>query len=165
MSNKVLHFSPSRCLYRRLKQKKGLQYYSSDFENEFIADHHYDITKIPVEDNFFDFIICYHILERIQNDKLAIQELYRVLKTNGTILIQTPFKDGQTYENDTITSPEDRLKHFGQEDHCRIYSAHDLKKRLEATNFAKIKIREFSNNDKNDIYGLKATEAIIEVIK
>ncbi len=41
-----LHFSPSRSLYRKLKKTQTIDYYSSDFENEFLADHLFNITKI-----------------------------------------------------------------------------------------------------------------------
>jgi len=158
----ILHFSPSRSLYRRLKKMTGISYYSTDFEDEFMADYNFDITSIPIEDNFFDFIICYHILEHIMDDKKAIQELYRVLKPEGVILIQTPFKEGSTYENAKITLPEDRLKHFGQEDHVRIYSAQGLKNRLKENNCTKVQLKEYPINVQN---GLEPKEIILEVIK
>ena len=37
ITGKVLHFSPSRSLYRRLKKNKTIDYVSTDFENEFLA--------------------------------------------------------------------------------------------------------------------------------
>ena len=58
IKGKVLHFSPSRSLYQRLKKIKEINYTSTDFENEFLADEKYDITNLDVEDNHFDFIIC-----------------------------------------------------------------------------------------------------------
>ena len=78
----VLHFSPARGLYRKLKNLISITYYSSDFEDEFVADYHYDITNIPVQYHFFETIICFHILEHV-DDAMAIQELYRVLKPDG----------------------------------------------------------------------------------
>ena len=92
ISGKVLHFSPSRSLYRKLKENKNIDYYSSDFENEFLADYKFDITKIDVETETFDIIICFHILEHIPDDKKAMQELFRVLKKGGKCFVQTPFK-------------------------------------------------------------------------
>jgi SAM-dependent methyltransferase len=131
---KVLHFSPSRILYQTLKSY-NIEYYSSDFENEFLADFNYDITSIPVNDNFFDLIICYHILEHIEDDRKAISELYRVLKKGGICLIQTPFKDGEIYEDYSIVSPTERAMAFGQKDHVRIYSIEGLKTRLSQKDF------------------------------
>ena len=61
----MLHFSPSRSLYRVLKKLKTINYFSTDFENEFLADYKYDITNINQNNEKFDTIICYHILEHV----------------------------------------------------------------------------------------------------
>lgn len=159
LKGNVLHFSPPKTLYSKLK-KLNIDYYSSDFENEFTADYRFDITDIPIEDNFFDVIICYHILEHIENDLKAMAELYRVLKPNGICYIQTPYKEGDIFEDASVTSPEMRKKLFGQEDHVRVYSVTGLTKRLTNTGF-KTEIKNF-NRDK--YYGIK-NETIILVSK
>src|SRR5690606_389789 len=74
IKGKVLHFSPSRSVYRLLKKNADIHYFSTDYEDEFLADYRYDITQIPAENEFFDLIICYHILEHIENDKKAMEE-------------------------------------------------------------------------------------------
>lgn len=145
----VLHFSPPKTLHKRFKQLK-MTYYSSDFKNEFTADYNYNITSIPTKENFFNTIICYHILEHIENDKKAISELYRVLKPDGICFIQTPFIDGETKEDPSITLPEDRKKHFGQEDHVRIYALADLVSRLKVAGF-KIEVKSFENETYNGL--------------
>ena len=91
-----------------------------------------------------------------------MQELFRVLKEGGKALIQTPFKEGEIYENDAIISPEDRLRHFGQEDHVRIYSVSGLKRRLEKAGFA-LEDRNFValEDDSALRLGLKETEIIL----
>ena len=132
---KVFDFSPSRCLYRKLKPDKRIEYISTAYAGNFFADKNEDITCINEPDNTFDLIICYHILEHIENDILAMSELYRILKHNGNCIIQTPFKEGDIYEDATITSEEERTKHFGLNDHVRIYSVAGLRKRLESVGF------------------------------
>jgi DNA-directed RNA polymerase subunit RPC12/RpoP len=69
---KILDFSPSRCLYRMHSRTPNILYTSSDFGNNFIANQKYDITKIPLPDDSFEIIICYHILEHIDNDIIAM---------------------------------------------------------------------------------------------
>jgi len=157
VKGKVLHFSPSRSLYRRLKKIETIDYVSTDFENEFLADQKFDITKLEIVDNQFDFIICYHILEHIENDSQAMKELFRVLKPGGKVIIQTPFKEGEIYENDKIKSPEDRKIHFQQEDHVRIYSVEGLKGRLEKTGF-KVEANLF---EEDTYFGLKNGERVL----
>lgn len=155
----VLDFSPSRSLYRILKENKNINYIPTDFAGEFLADHHYDITNIDLQDQSIDLIICYHILEHIEKDSTAISELHRILKMDGTCIIQTPFKNGEIYENPLIQTPEERLRHFGQEDHVRIYSVMGLKNRLSLSGF-QVEIREFIEPADNKS-GFKEKEYIL----
>jgi len=154
---KILDFSPSRALYRKMKNRKDISYYSSDFENEFLADYRYDITKIDSEDDQFDLITCYHILEHISDDQKAMQELFRVLKNGGSALVQTPFKEGEIYEDSSIVLPQDRVKHFGQNDHVRIYSVSGLEGRLKKAGF-RTEIRIFR---RDNYHGLNDHETVI----
>lgn len=164
ITENILHFSPSRSLYRNLKKQKKINYYSTDFENEFLADYKFDITNIKQESNKFDTIICYHILEHIVEDRKAMSELYRVLKQDGKIYVQTPFKSGNTYEDASIVSPEGRKKHFDQEDHVRIYSIEGLKSRLENNGFKVLEKTYLENND--DLYfGFKSPETVLIATK
>ena len=160
LNGNVLHFSPSRNLYRLLTKDKNITYYSTDFTDAFLADYKFDITNINQEDGKFDTIICYHILEHIIDDQKAMNELYRVLSTKGTIYIQTPFKEGNIYEDFSIVSPKDRLKHFGQDDHVRIYSTEGLKKRLENSGF-KVDTKIFQKNKIDYQYGLQSPETVL----
>lgn len=155
---KVLHFSPSRSVYRLMKNNKDISYFSTDFEDEFIAEYQYDITQIPLGNDFFDLIICYHILEHIENDKRAMEELHRVLKFDGICIIQTPFKEGEIYEDFSMKTPEERLNAFGQEDHVRIYSVKGLQERLKDQGFQNIEIKTFPRNER---YGFMEETVII----
>ena len=158
-SQSLLHFSPSRSLFRRLKKQPNLSYVSTDFLDEFIADKKLDITHIAEKDGTYDTIICYHILEHIDEDHKAMQELYRVLKPNGMCFIQTPFKEGEIYENPNITSPEERLQHFGQEDHVRYYSVSGLKSRLEEVGF-RVETLHFQE-EKDNFNGFNTNEFVL----
>ncbi|WPR70205.1 class I SAM-dependent methyltransferase [Flavobacterium sp. NG2] len=155
----VLDFSPSRSLFRIWK-KQHTYYTATDLSGDFISDNQYDITAIPEDENTFDLIICYHVLEHVIEDRKAMNELYRILKPTGTLLVQTPFKEGDIYEDYSITTKEERLKHFEQEDHVRIYSVEGLKNRLTKSGF-KVEIKPFK---KDTFYGLTDNE-IIFVLK
>ena len=141
----VLDFSPSRSLFRKWKKEKNINYTASDLSGDFISDVRFDITNILQTYENYDLIICYHILEHVIDDLKAMHELFRVLKTGGTILIQTPFKDGEIYEDYSITSESERLNHFGQEDHVRIYSINGLKERIEKVGF-KVEVNQFNED-------------------
>ena len=156
----VLHFSPSRSLYRNLKKDKNIIYFSTDLENEFLADYKFDITNIDQPNEKFDLIICYHVLEHIIDDRKAISELKRVLKKSGSLFIQTPFKEGEILEDFSVTTPEERKRVFGQKDHVRIYSITGLKKRLEETGLI-VKKTRFEKDQKDLKFGFKSPEYIL----
>lgn len=153
----ILDFSPSRPLFRKWKKEKNVNHIASDLSGDFMADVAYDITQIVEKENTFDLIICYHILEHVIDDVKAMSELYRVLKPNGTVLIQTPFKEGEIYEDYSITSEAERLLHFGQEDHVRVYSVEGLKTRLESVGFDVIVYRF----ERDTYLGFSANEIVI----
>lgn len=51
------------------------------------------ILKIPFKNAFFDIIICSHVLEHIEEDQAALQEVWRVLNTEGILIFLTPNKN------------------------------------------------------------------------
>jgi SAM-dependent methyltransferase len=119
---KVLHMAPEQCFLSIFKKMKNLDYTTADLYSP-IVDVKADILDLPFEDKRFDFVFCNHVLEHIEDDAKAMSELFRVLKPGGIGIFQVPqdLSLEQTYENSSITSPEERAKHFGQYDHVRIY--------------------------------------------
>jgi SAM-dependent methyltransferase len=55
------------------------------------VDIFYDGVKIPFENNFFDSIVCFEVLEHIFNPGVLLSEANRVLKPGGTALFTVPF--------------------------------------------------------------------------
>lgn len=58
------------------------------------ADYISDITKNNssiIKDNKFDVIICTEVLEHTRNPFAAVDEIYRLLKKRGIVLISVPF--------------------------------------------------------------------------
>jgi 2-polyprenyl-3-methyl-5-hydroxy-6-metoxy-1,4-benzoquinol methylase len=52
----------------------------------------YDGIKLPVESNSVDVVVSYEVLEHVRDESDALQELYRVLKQGGDILLSVPNK-------------------------------------------------------------------------
>ncbi len=48
------------------------------------------ITELPFEDNQFDLVVAFDVVEHVENDVLAIQEMQRVAKPGGTVFISVP---------------------------------------------------------------------------
>ena len=160
-SQNILDFSPHRSL-NNFFNLIFENYISSDFENQFYAQKNYDITKINEPDQSFDLIICFHVLEHIIEDKKAIEELNRVLKNDGHLLIQVPLKKGITYQDNSIISKEGRLKAFGQEDHVRVYGEDSLTLILNESGFSAkpIDIVKEYNREEKKLFGFSENEVI-----
>ncbi len=121
-SLKVLHFAPEQAFYKRFRRLSNLEYTTTDL-NSPLADVKADICNLPFESEKFDFILCNHVLEHIPDDNKAMQELYRILKPGGTAILQIPqdLNRAETFQDDSITDPNERAKIFGQYDHVRVY--------------------------------------------
>lgn len=122
------------------KALKGIVYISVDIEDPR-AMYQMDLTNLNFKDSTFDLVVCSHVLEHIKDDLLAIRQIYRVLKKDGTALIQIP-----------IGSYEDPLgKHtveFGKNkfyEHVRSYGW-DFDERLRKTGF-NVNVIRFANCD------------------
>lgn len=139
---RILHIAPENNLYSLLKGIINLEYVAGDkfmagYENAYppgVVD--LDIRALPFENNFFDLIICNHVLEHIEEDARAMTELYRVLKIGGRAILQVPIGKNlhKTYEDFSIVEPSEREIHFGQDNHVRIYGQ-DYTKRLQLCGF------------------------------
>jgi SAM-dependent methyltransferase len=158
---KVLHIAPEQCFINRFKKLPNLDYITADLYSP-IVDVKADILDLPFADNSFDVILCNHVLEHIKEDKKAMQELYRVLKPNGFGVFQVPqdLSLEKTYEDFTITSPEERAKHFGQYDHVRIYGK-DYFYRLREVGFTVNEIDYTKNLPKDKVRRYALTEGEI----
>jgi ubiquinone/menaquinone biosynthesis C-methylase UbiE len=50
-----------------------------------------DITKIPVNNCQFDVVLCTEVLEHVPDPVASIEEMNRILKPNGLLIITAPF--------------------------------------------------------------------------
>lgn len=119
---KVMHIAPEQCFYKLFRNQNNLDYTTGDLESP-LADLHFDLHKIPLEDNQYDVIFCNHVMEHVDNDIQCMQELLRIMKPGGWGILQVPMDTTRdtTYEDPTITGPKERQKHFWQYDHVRLY--------------------------------------------
>ena len=154
--------APETCFKGRFENAKNMNYMVSDF-NSSNPKERIDLTAIPLNDQSVDVIVCSHVLEHIPEDTKAMRECARVLKNNGWAILNVPvhYRRDITYENSSITSPVDRLQHFGQEDHVRVYGR-DYPSRLTAAGFRVDEINYYRDlvKDGGNRYGLLDDEMI-----
>ena len=68
---------------------------------------------INAPNNYFDVIYCSHVLEHVDDDRKAINELYRILKHGGWAAIMVPITAPSTIEDPTMIDPTERECLFG----------------------------------------------------
>lgn len=132
-TRRMLHVAPELCFESRLRRHLGRGYLSGDLHSS-VAMVRMDITSIEYPDQSFDVIYCSHVLEHVDEDRKAMGEFYRVLKDTGWAILVVPISAEATYEDPSLTSPEERMEAFGQADHVRRYGP-DYVDRLRQAGF------------------------------
>ncbi len=132
---RFLHVAPEYCYLRKFKKMNHLDYITGDLISPW-ADVKMDVCDIPFGENEFDVAMCNHVFEHVDDDHKAMTEFFRVLKPGGWAIFQVPLDTTreETYEDATITNPQEREKHFWQHDHVRLYGR-DYGKRLNNAGF------------------------------
>ena len=158
---KMLHVAPEPCLESMFKQRLGDNYLTADLCNPR-AMVKMDICDIQYPDKSFDVIYCSHVLEHVLDDKQAMGEFFRVLKTNRWAILNVPITSEKTFEDSSIVDPKERLKAFGQEDHVRRYGP-DYVERLRDSGFTVeiIKVADLVNSDDAVRMGLTHASGVI----
>ena len=128
---RVLHFAAEKYNSDLIRTNKKCEYFTADIEKGR-GDYVLDMTDMKgIKSHSFDYFIANHVLEHIIDEAKAISEIKRILKADGKIILSFPIcTDIKTYEDNSITTEEERLKTFGQIDHVRLYGT-DFKERLE----------------------------------
>lgn len=134
---RLLHIAPEVSLMKHFKRiyrgKEG--YITADLESP-LADMHFDVQDIPLADRSVDVVICNHLFEHVADDRLAMRELYRIMRHGGWGIMVVPEDRTRehTFEDDSITDAAERTRLFGQYDHRRIYGR-DYDERLREAGF------------------------------
>ena len=131
---RLLHFAPEPSIARLVKPI-ARKYVSADIVPGK-ADINLDIEKTGLAGDSFDCVLCSHVLEHV-DDRAALTEMRRIMNDGGVMILMVPLIEGwsETYENTSITTPKDRLKFYGQEDHIRRYGA-DFRRRVLSAGFS-----------------------------
>jgi 2-polyprenyl-3-methyl-5-hydroxy-6-metoxy-1,4-benzoquinol methylase len=86
-----------------------------------------DLSKgIPFSDSSFDLVICEQVLEHIEDIDGVLQELVRVLRAGGVLIVGTPtFPQGLASVRRHVVPALDRV--FGRvRGHCQVFTASRL---------------------------------------
>jgi len=92
-----------------------------------------DIEKINLQNDFYDCVCCFDVLEHIPNDKLAIKKISSSLKKNGYFIFTVPAFQ-------FLFSPHDKAM-----GHFRRYSKKKIKKILQNEGFEIVTINYWNS--------------------
>ena len=132
---KILHIAPELSIRNLLEKKlEEKNYITADLYEDDVTIK-LDITKTLLPDCAYDWIICSHVMEHVNDDDKALSECYRILKPGGKLIVQVPLGDNSiTIEDSNIKEPYLREKEYGQSDHVRLYGL-DINERFISNGF------------------------------
>lgn len=131
--NKFLYFEPEKAILKNLKRHdidldlQNLRYLNSLAKMEH--DH-------KVKGGQYDVVILPHVVQYVYNDVVALEDVKRVLRPGGFVLIMTivhPNMD-RTYENINSDDDKERLSKYYEDGVKRIYGA-NINKHLAKAGF------------------------------
>jgi len=82
--------------FAKIMSKAGFQVYACDFDKEFYKAEEIPFKKVdlnqklPYKSDFFDVIILREVIEHIDNQASLFNELHRITKPGGFVLLETP---------------------------------------------------------------------------
>ena len=132
-SSKILFFAPELSMMLWFR-RNGINVTTADLYDRK-ADLKLDITSLDLPDESQDIIFCNHVLEHVSDCSSALNELQRVIHKGGRLIISFPIDTELSNMSELKDStPEERIKLFGQHDHLRIFGT-DSKRMLEDHGF------------------------------
>lgn len=159
---KVLQIAPSRAMETWLENRKDFIYESTDLFMSGVT-FNADIQDLNmVENDTYDIVLCSHILEHVENDRKAMQELLRVIKPDGLCIFLVPIISGITDTDEEFGCNEaENWYRFGQDDHARLYGKEDLLDRLSETGFSVYTVgQEFFSEEEWNSAGLASNSCL-----
>ena len=82
---RLLHFAPEPALRQVFERYSNIEYVTTDLDMRNVSLH-MDITDLLFRDDVFDCVICSHVLEHVEQDRVAMSEIGRVLRPDGFAL-------------------------------------------------------------------------------
>ena len=93
-----------------------------------------NVEYLPIKDGAFDLIFCLDLLEHIGNDRRALEEIFRVCRKGGFILITVPAFQFLWGEQDEIN------------EHVRRYTAKELTAKIGSSDLIAIRKITYFNS-------------------
>jgi SAM-dependent methyltransferase len=122
----VLDVGPSRSLGSRVEQLT--RYVSIDVQAFTSSVVPMNLTRLEFPDDYFQVVLCQDVVEHIKDDAAALRDMYRVIRSGGTLFLGVPHKSDFEAGTDEFEEPD-------RHGHWRVYGVCELHRRLEGLGF------------------------------
>lgn len=121
----------------------------------------FNVMQFPNEllDKKYDFIIFTEVIEHLEDDRLALEKINKLLKKNGMVFLSTPSKNAPLHKLGYAKGFDKRVGHL------RRYTSDELVKMFETTGFELIEVKKTEGILRNFLYLNPHAGQIIRIIK
>ena len=94
-----------------------------------------EFENIHYKKNFFDIIICHHVIEHVKNPKKFIKEIKKILKKNGILIIATP-----DFNSGAANLFKDKYRLLHDKTHISLFTSDSMHRFLRDNSFSIFKV-------------------------
>lgn len=91
--------------------ESALQVANSKFAEEGITFLHHSAEELPFESNSFDVVVSFETIEHLEHPEKFLEEISRVVKFNGTVLISCPNDNYYAKNDQNFSNPFHRHRY------------------------------------------------------
>jgi len=106
-----------------------------------------DAYQLPFKSASFDLVLLLEVIEHLENPQIVLEEVHRVLKQHGKIIVSVPYKEKITYQI-CIHCNQPTPTHS----HLHSFDKNKLAKSLSSTGFMPLKIVKNCNKIPNRLH-------------
>lgn len=129
----LLHIAPEECIQPRLRELADGDYLTADLIRTDV-DERFDLMAIPHVNAVFQAIYCSHVLQDVPDDRVAMSELFRVLKPRGWAILNIPVTAEVTVDHRDTPLRRRRRGDRRPPEHLRTYGK-DFPQRMGSVGF------------------------------
>ena len=138
----------------------------ADMRSEVIPTVVADVQQLPFQNQCFDVVLCLEVLEYVPSPAAALDELNRVLKPDGTLILSTPFLHRSDTDNDNWRFTQNGLQRLLKGAGFQI---EDMKQQgaalATAVNILKFSVYSMSSNSGRKLVGAVSYFPLMSLFK